>query len=318
MNYPILALIITNIIWGGAAPIFKYSLQNIPPFTLAFIRFYFASMIFLPLAIRYWQKITWRDFIIIVIAGFFGVTVNISFFFMGLLRGGPSINAPIIASSGPVFLFILSIIFLRERPNKRVFVGMLIALVGVIILVLSPIITSKAAGFNTELLANLFFVIATFGAIMDPLIAKKVLKKVNAFQFVWIVFLTSSLPFLILSMFEAPSWNFSQLNFQGLAGIIYGTVFSSAAAYFLFYWGLSKIKAQEIGVFTYIDPLAAILIAWPLLGEKPSLIYIFCSIFVFAGIFIAEKRIHWHPIHRLKFKGQKSKVKSVHSTSSGS
>src|SRR3989338_174719 len=148
MNYPILALIITNIIWGGAAPIFKYSLQNIPPFTLAFIRFYFASMIFLPLAIRYWQKITWRDFIIIVIAGFFGVTVNISFFFMGLLRGGPSINAPIIASSGPVFLFILSIIFLRERPNKRVFVGMLIALVGVIILVLSPIITSKAVGFN--------------------------------------------------------------------------------------------------------------------------------------------------------------------------
>ena len=38
---PILALIITNVIWGAASPIFKLALTNIPPFTLAFIRFFY-------------------------------------------------------------------------------------------------------------------------------------------------------------------------------------------------------------------------------------------------------------------------------------
>ena len=37
----ILALVIANIIWGAASPIFKYALTDIPPFTLAFIRFFY-------------------------------------------------------------------------------------------------------------------------------------------------------------------------------------------------------------------------------------------------------------------------------------
>lgn len=43
---PFVALVIANIIWGGASPIFKYALQNIPPFTLAFIRFFFCRVDF--------------------------------------------------------------------------------------------------------------------------------------------------------------------------------------------------------------------------------------------------------------------------------
>ncbi|PIX68551.1 hypothetical protein COZ40_02690, partial [Candidatus Roizmanbacteria bacterium CG_4_10_14_3_um_filter_39_13] len=48
---PIVALIIANIIWGAACPIFKFALVNIPPFTIAFIRFFFAGIIFLPLVL---------------------------------------------------------------------------------------------------------------------------------------------------------------------------------------------------------------------------------------------------------------------------
>ncbi len=55
---PILALIITNIIWGAASPIFKFALQNIPPFTLAFIRFFFAGLLFLPFVFLFYQKLS--------------------------------------------------------------------------------------------------------------------------------------------------------------------------------------------------------------------------------------------------------------------
>ena len=135
---PFLALIIANIIWGMASPIFKFALTNIPPFTLAFIRFFFAGLIFLPLAIKNWQKLTAKQFFEILLVGFFGITINISFFFLGVVKT-ESINVPIIASSGPVFIYLLSILFLREKPKLKVLTGMLIALAGVSFIILSPL-----------------------------------------------------------------------------------------------------------------------------------------------------------------------------------
>jgi len=93
-----------------------------------------------------------------------------------------------------------------------------------------------------------------------------------------------------------------------VVGIIFGVFFSSALAYFLFYYGLSKISTQEVGLFTYIDPVVAILIAVPLLGEYPNLYFFLGSILIFGGIFIAENRIHWHPFHKLKIKSEKLKI----------
>src|SRR3990167_10164129 len=136
---PVLALIIANIIWGGASPIFKFALTNIPPFTLAFIRFFFAGLIFLPLAISKWQRLTFRQWLEVLLVGFFGITINISFFFLGVVRT-ESINVPVIASSGPVFIYLLSIIFLKEKPKLKVLAGMTIALLGVLFIILSPLI----------------------------------------------------------------------------------------------------------------------------------------------------------------------------------
>jgi drug/metabolite transporter (DMT)-like permease len=76
-------------------------------------------------------------------------------------------------------------------------------------------------------------------------------------------------------------------------------LFSSLAGYALFAYGLSKIKAQEAGIFTYIDPVAAIVIAVPLLHETITWEFILGSILIFGGIWIAEKRIHYHPLQRI-------------------
>src|SRR3990167_381234 len=134
---PVLALIIANIIWGAAAPIFKLALTNIPPYTLAFIRFFFASLIFLPLALKHWQKINPKDFLIITVGVIVTITLHITFFFLGLQRT-ESINAPIIASSGPVFIYLLSMIILKEKKNLKVLFGMMVALLGVLVIILYP------------------------------------------------------------------------------------------------------------------------------------------------------------------------------------
>jgi Integral membrane protein DUF6. len=298
---PILALIIANIIWGGASPIFKFALQNIPPFTLAFIRFFFAGLIFLPLAFKNFQKISKRQWFEIFLVGFFGVFVNITFFFLGLKKT-ESINAPIIASSGPVFIYFFSILFLKEKPRLKVFLGMVTALLGVLLIILSPILLDGKKIFLGEIEGNLFIVLATLGSVFSTLFGKDLLKKVNPYFVSAFSFLSSSILFLLFVPKELISWSFFDLNLAGWVGIIYGVFFSSAAAYFLYYYGLSKIDAQEVGLFTYIDPIAAVLIAIPLLHEFPSIYYLIGSVLVFGGIYLAEGRVHWHPVHRLKQK----------------
>ena len=296
---PVLALIITNIIWGGASPIFKFALLNIPPFTLAFIRFFFAGLLLLPWAIKKWQRLSGKQWLEMAVVAFIGITLHISFFFLGITRT-ESINAPIIASSAPIFIYLGSLVFLKERPRIRVLSGMLAALVGVLVIIFAPIFLDGQTWVFGEVEGNLFILVSTLGVVIQTLIGHNLLKKVNFVQVSALTFLIGAAGFLPFVPKELAVWNFSYLNINGVVGIIYGVFFSSALAYSLFYYGISRLKAQEIGLFSYIDPLAAVVIAIPLLHEYPNLYYFIGSILVFGGIYFAEGRLHWHPFHKLK------------------
>lgn len=299
---PIIALILANVIWGMASPIFKLSLQNIPPFTLAFIRFFFAGLLIAYFGFKQWKKLSLKEFFIILIGAFFGITLNIGFYFMALPKT-LSINAPIIGSSSPILLFFFSLIFLKEKFHKKVFRGILIAFIGVLIIVLSPYLLDGAvtkAVKDSALEGNLYLIIATIGSVVHALVLRKILKKDNHFQVTLISFVFGALTFFPFMQMELQKWSISLIDYRGWLGIIFGVIFSSAIAYTLFNYGIAKIEAQEVGIFSYVDPVVAILLAVPLLGEYPSFSFFVGTIFVFLGIIMAEGRLHWHPFYKIK------------------
>ncbi len=297
-NRAVFALIIANLIWGAASPVFKLSLQNITPFTLAFIRFFGAMLLILPFSISncHIEKKDWAKLILLSI---FGITINISFFFLGL-KYAPSINAPIIASSGPVFLYLFSIFILHEKRHNKVLIGTIISLLGVLIIVGQPLLTDS---FDGQILGNLFFVLAMFGAIGHAIMSKEILPKYPAQSITFWSFLIGSITFLPMALFEMLNGNsMADLDYRGWTGIIYGIFLSSAAGYFLFEWAVKNMDVQEVGIFTYLDPIVAILIAMPLLGESITPIFLVGSSLVFGGIIIAEGRLNFHPLHKLRAK----------------
>lgn len=292
----IIALIVANIIWGAASPIFKWSLLNIPPFTLAFLRFAIAACLLLPFTYNL-LHIEKKDIKKIFLMAFFGVTINISFFFLAL-QNTASINAPIIASAAPIFIIFISVLTLKEHPRFKTIFGALIGLLGVLTIIGLPIL---ANGFNLSVIGNLFLVIATLSGVAHIIISKKISASYNPLTITFYSFLIGSITFLPSLLYETTTVGFlPNLNMQGIVGIIYGAVFSSALAYFLLYWGLKNLTASEVGLFAYIDPVVAIIIAMPLLGEVPNAEYIIGSLLVFGGIYTAEGRINYHPLHKLK------------------
>ncbi len=286
----VIALVIANFIWGAASPIFKWSLNNIPPFTLAFLRFSLASFLFFPW-VYYRLFLKPKDILLVFGIGFFGIGVNITFFFLGL-KIAPSVNAPMIAAAGPIFILLFSSLWLKEKIRRKLIFGTLISLIGVITIIFQPFLEQNSKQGN--ILGNFFFLIATLGGVFHALLSKIILKRYPAVVITFWSFLIGSLLFLPFFLWENQQNLFlNSINQQGIIGLVFGVVFSSALAYFLYQWGIQKIKMAEVGIFTYLDPVVAIFIAKPLLNETITLTYLLGTILVFGGIYLAEGRLNY-------------------------
>lgn len=296
---PVLALVIANVIWGAAPPIFKFAYENIPPFTLGLLRFTLATAILLPFLGRVsLVKVTGRQWATLLLGSAF-ISLHLGLFFVGL-EHTESINTSIISATGPILLYFASVRFLHEGKNGRILIGMIIALFGSLLVIVSPLLLGTSAMGLGQFGGNVLILLSTITDMVSIILLKKSLKTLSPLFVTIVMFAVSALVFYPLALFEMQSWSFSQLDYRGIIGIVFGALLSSTVAYYLHDYGIAKIKAEEVGVFSYIGPIVTVLVAIPLLGEFPTLHYYVGAILVILGILIAERKIHWHALHQLK------------------
>lgn len=290
----IIALVIAALIWGMSAPIFKWSLAAVSPFTFIFIRFFLASLLLLPFTMHR-LTIKRKDIPKLIMLAFVGFILHIPTIFIGLTLA-PSINASIIATSSPIFLLFASFFILKERIKRKVLFGTIISILGILFIILQPVIE---AGFDGSLIGNLLFVVSMFSFVLYTILLKEFNLPYSPLTLTFWVFALATISFFPMFLVEnagAPLY----IPPQGLIGILFGAIFTSNLAYLLFNFAVKHIHASEVGMFLYIDPIVTALVAMPLLGEQITAAFIAGSVLVFAGIFIAEGRIHYHPLHKLK------------------
>jgi drug/metabolite transporter (DMT)-like permease len=208
-----------------------------------------------------------------------------------------SINAPIIQSASPIILIIGSFFYLKERPKKKIITGTLISFLGVLMIVLMPLFYF---GWDGSVGGNLYLVFAAIFSVTHALLLKKILPKYNFLSICFWSFVFGSIPLIPLVNTEFIQYNWiSALTMPVILGLLFSIFFATLIAHTFSTFGIKYINASEIGIFSYVDPIAAILVAMPLLGEKITNPYLFGSFLVFLGIFIAEERIHYHPLNKL-------------------
>jgi drug/metabolite transporter (DMT)-like permease len=279
----IVAVTICTIIWNAAAPLFKWSMESTPPFTLLFFRFLLATLIMLPIV---WKRINikfddfWRIFLLAVT----GITLNIGLVYLGLSLS-PSINAPIIASTMPLFLIIGAIFFLKEIPRPKVILGMTISILGVLIIMFRPVDHMTLYSLIT---GNLYFILSVL-SLTSFTILLKWLKPPYA--------PTTVIFFPFFVMEEKATRSMMHVSFQGGFGILYGAILCSVVGQLLYNFSVKELNSAEIGLFTYLGPIVTALVAIPLLHEIITFGYLLGALFVFLGLFIAELKLKYHPFH---------------------
>lgn len=282
------------IIWGATAPIMKLTLSEVPIFSLAFIRMTFASLI-LAIFIFKKLKVEKRYFGMLFACAATGVSLNLAFFFWGL-KLTQAINASFLVASVPIFTILAAYFTLGEKFNLRLILASLVAFAGVALIIGRP-----AASTNlTQILGNLLLLAATLSWVAHEIIAKKLLKiydgatvafysmAIGAFTF---------LPLFLWEFFSNPSW-VNNLTLKGTSGILYGIFFASLFAYWAWQKGLSLLPAGQAAFFFYLDPISGTILAIILLGEKLTPQLILGGVLIAAGVILAERGRHLHPLHQ--------------------
>jgi len=130
---PYVLLILATLLWGGNFVIGRAVSGDIPPLTLAFLRWCVAFVIFFPIAYRQ-LKYEWpmlkENWFIVIILSLTGVAAFNTLVYIGL-HYTTSINASLMNSSTPIMIYILSFIFLKEKLSKFQLIGTILSLSGV-------------------------------------------------------------------------------------------------------------------------------------------------------------------------------------------
>lgn len=288
------ALSFAEILWGINVPVVKLGLQHIPLPVFLSVTILGAGLLTLPLAIKYWKPISAKNYMLLIIGSLIGITLGNVVLLMGFERI-PSINAALITMFGPLILFLLSVEFLKERFNLRTFFGILIAFLGAVVVIGKP----WGSGADQYMITGgLFILLAVLCSVIAILIYKPILKKVDPYQVTSLHLLFGIIPIAIYSLPKLQALSPSLAGREGYLAIFFNIVLITIANC-LFMYGLKIKKAQQVGIFGYLHPIAAAIAGWLILSEVPDKKVVVGAVLIFLGIYYAEIR---KPTRKIKWR----------------
>jgi DME family drug/metabolite transporter len=136
----ILFAIFAAFLWATGAIALQAGVEEVDPVIASLVRVVIASIILAPMVGINYQKKGWRlppskSIYLVLIAGFFGMTIGALLYVTAVKMSGASTTAAITASA-PVITVPLSAVFLKEKITPMIVVGTILTVVGVLLLVL--------------------------------------------------------------------------------------------------------------------------------------------------------------------------------------
>ncbi len=313
-----LAILLTYLIWGGAAPVIKLTLQYIPPFTFLFFRFLIVCLAILPHTILLLKanSIDRRDYFKVFLLGFFSQT-SLILIFIGL-QYTSALEGVLIGILGTILSVYAGHYFYKEKIDWHIKLGLLIAVIGTLFIALEPLLQAKTASHAVELkvMGNLFIVAYSLSFLLYIVWSKMSMginsakikrslklihmrpmkKKYSPILLMSISFYVGFITFIPLALLEnlgylgASKFSITDITLVPAMGILYMALLSSLVAYFAFEWGLSKVEVKDTAIFSYLQPVFALPFAYLLLREMPNQ-YMLLGVFIIAvGVAIAESK----------------------------
>ena len=97
-----------------------------------------------------------------------------------------------------------------------------------------------------------------------------------------------AVPLLVASMPAIAATNWSGVGIGGWLALLYSSVISMGVAYVFYYRGLRILGPTRTAVYTNLQPIIALLVAWAFLGENPTVFQGIGAVTIIAGVFLTR------------------------------
>jgi transporter, eamA family len=183
----------------------------------------------------------------------------------------------------PVFVIIASPFVLKEKLTFKQIVCIGVALIGMIFV---SGIFEKGGTENLQL-KGIFFGIGAAIIYAVVILLNKHLKKISSYTMTIMqlgIAATVLAPYTLLTQNTGSlTFNFTTLILLGIIGII-----NTGITYTLYFSAIQELKAHTIAIFSYIDPIVAILLSTLILREKPDVFTVIGGIMILGSTLISE------------------------------
>lgn len=268
---------------GSSVVVGKLMVETIPVFLSSGIRFLIAAAVLIVLLIVFekgFPELTKKDVFVLVMQSFTGVFL----FSVCMLYGvklTTGMESGIITSTTPIAVGILAFFLLKEPIEKRMAIGIVLAVMGVMTI---NLFGADAAGSQHALLGNLLIAVAVIGEAMFTLLAKLLSPHISALAIATFVSLFGFVFFLPFAVIEALSFDFTKPGFLDWSYVLYYALIVTVLAFYLWYSGVTKVSAGVSGIFTSVLPVSAVILSGLILKEQFTVIHLIGITLVIAGI----------------------------------
>jgi drug/metabolite transporter (DMT)-like permease len=278
-------LVLMAVIWAVNYTVAKFGTRTVPPLAYNAVRIVMAVVALLVIAwLGSHERPTRRDLVALLSIGVLGHGFYQVCFIEGLARSRAGTVALMLAAS-PAFIAIVGRIFRIERVGPRGWTGIALQLIGISLVVFGSVAHSTSGdslvGSSLLLAGSLCW--ALFATLIKRYTERLSGINVGAYsQAGGALFVTAvGIPSIVATNWtavSAPVW--AAIVYSGIGALVVGNL--------IWYYGVSRLGPTRVSMFSNLQPLVALAVAWIVLGELPTIWQGLGAASIMTGLFVTR------------------------------
>ena len=293
-------LFMMAVIWGINFVVVKYATRIFPPVAFTGLRVGTAALFLIVFALMrrapadetgarasgksVLTSLPRTDVIRLLMLGLLGNGLYQLFFVHGVARTRAG-NAALIVAAAPAFIALIARARGMERVKKMTFVGIGLSVLGVAL-----VIAGSARPTNGEV-TLLGSVLVFFGVLCwswYTILLQPFTTRIDVARLSAITMVGGAVPLLLASAPAITRIDWSKVGVGGWLALLYSSVISMGLAYIFWYRGLRILGPTRTAVYANLQPIVALLVAWAILGEIPTIFQGVGAVTIIAGVFLTR------------------------------
>jgi drug/metabolite transporter (DMT)-like permease len=284
----IAAFAVVYLVWGSTYLAIRFTIETLPPFLSAGLRFFLAGLILYAFArIKNKeaapQKKHWGP--AIIAGGFLLLGGNGSVVWAE--RYVPSGLAALFIAIVPLWMVLLEWWWHHtKRPSLGVFCGIGIGFLGVWLLMAPDFLHHGAHSINLG--GALLLVLASFSWSIGSIYSRKADLPSSPYLSTAMQMISGGALLLLLGLIQGEYAHFHIVNFsaKSIFALIYLVIFGSLLAFTAYLWLLKNAGVARTSTYAFVNPVVAIFLGWAFAGEKLDLQTAIAALFVLVAVIV--------------------------------